>query len=300
MKKLTMSAIIIFGVILSFIGQSFGFTFAHTVTSGENSKLNMAILLSTSATLPYGTKGDIYIAAFIPTGEWFFLTGKGWFLLQDGVSLAPYEKNTVISYKEIQILQNADVSGLPGTQIYVGLDSGGVFYVNIAGTIWPNRQLAPVNFPFKSGVWGVSRYVDKITDVVSCSLNTSQPVGSGTNSVNFYFYKNVGKAVSLSAFIYGTYTGTYIDTANASSSILRVDSNPALSLFDIVSFRSDTLAMPATLYGNYDPMTTEMVNGNEAILRFVSLSSYYSYDLSIPLAGFLDAVNAFDYCISTQ
>jgi len=64
-----------------------------------------------------GQTGKVYVAA-LSGGNWFFLTSQGWQTWHGGAF--PTYSNGALANASIPVVTGANVSGLVGTQVYVG------------------------------------------------------------------------------------------------------------------------------------------------------------------------------------
>ena len=288
---------------------------ANILVSGEADKQTIKMLFDTSAlpVLQQGKAGDrkYYILAVTPDGRTLVYSAGVWAFYVGGP--LPNTQQAVPTYSlyadpapETLVL-DMDVRGLTGVAFYGGiLTTPGTLWFNYAGSIRPSRELSAVSFPFYAGSWTVSRTKDPITDGVSCQVYTLPLTSDSRYRVFFGWVKSARtESSNLTSFLQGV-SGAYLFSAHGNNSQFRIDNGTAMPINRNSggAFYYDTnlskVAGPQLLYYNYSPTIETMSNGSILNYRFVSQAGSTSYTVAVPLSQFASAVNAFDYCVSTQ
>lgn len=271
---------------------------ATGTASGDSSAYTLRVNIAPQAShAGGGAQAYYYIYAQVPSGQRYSFTKAGWVPVVNG-SLSYYElSDAPYAGKSFSVTDNMDLRGLEGTVVAAGYiplllgKPGPTFYSNVVASVWAKRPLSPSSFPAQIGAWTVERYVDAITDKVTCYLTVSA-IG---DSLYMLFAGFVGGKNYVSTYggMYGYYTGSYITGVNSSATQVRVDSNAAMALY------AATPSVQNVLGYDQGAFLQQLLTGSSLVVSFVPTNISRTYTFTRSTAGFAQAFGAFAYCVDS-
>lgn len=123
---------------------------AATVSGAVTSQTVTSSILPASSDL--GKQGSVFVAAIVPNAGTFLQNSSGsWSLFTSAATAPAYFTGSLSAISSIPVVNAGDLSGLVGTQLYVGYGTGGA--LSAAGTAW--------NSMVNNGTYGLSYTITK-------------------------------------------------------------------------------------------------------------------------------------------